>query len=341
MNIPFVQERKERWSRLDDLLRKAGKTKLNTFTKKELLEFCTLYQQAASDLALAKTQKLPEDLVYFLNDLVSRAYHLIYRTEKTTLHQLKQLFSVEYPELIRKNWKVLLFSILLLGFGWVLGFFGYLTGPEVVAGFLPKDFTDHFIKGYQNNTWFNEPLNARPFVSSWIMFNNIRVAIGAFAGGMLLGTLTFYMLVFNGFILGAISAGFWNKGYFLSFWAMILPHGVIELTAICLAAAAGFLLAQTIFFPGIYSRSDALKIHGISAIKLMFATILLFIVAGLIEGFLSTISTKIIPESYRLIFAGFTAAFLLWYFLRKPVGKAGERVFCEFTQNRPVSFKNK
>jgi uncharacterized membrane protein SpoIIM required for sporulation len=318
MNIPFIQERKERWTRLDELLKKAGKTKLTTFSKTELLEFCTLYQQTASDLALAKTQKLPDDLVYFLNDLVSRAYHLIYRTEKTTLHQLKQLFVIEYPELIRKNWKVLLFSILLLSFGWALGFFGYLTGPKVVSGFLPKDFTDHFIKSYQNNTWFNEPLKARPFVSSWIMVNNIRVAIGAFAGGMLLGTLTLYMLVFNGFILGAISAGFWNKGYFLSFWAMILPHGVIELTAICLAATAGFLLARTIFFPGEYSRSDALKIHGVSAMKLMFATILLFVVAAIIEGFLSTISTKTIPESYRLIFAGLTAIVLLGYFLRKP-----------------------
>ena len=240
MNIPFVRNRQERWNRLEILLKKAGKTKLTSFTKGELLEFCALYRQTATDLALAKTEKLPGELVYFLNDLVARAYHHIYRTEKTTFHQLKILFVTEYPALIRKNWPVIAFSILLLAFGWSLGFFGFLTGPKVVSGFLPEDFTSHFVKSYKNNTWFNEPLKTRPFLSSWIMINNIKVALGAFAGGMLLGTFTLYLLLFNGFIIGVLSATFWKKGYFLSFWAMILPHGVIELTAICLACRRRF-----------------------------------------------------------------------------------------------------
>jgi uncharacterized membrane protein SpoIIM required for sporulation len=270
-----------------------------------------------SDLSLAKTQSLPDDLIYFLNDLVGRAYHQIYRTEKTTWRQLQNLFTVEFPELFRQNWRVIVFAFILLFFGWSLGFFGYLAGPKVVTGLLPSNFKpERFIKGYETDTWFNESLIQRPVLSSMIMINNIKVAVGAFAGGMVLGTLTVYLIVFNGIILGVLAAAFYNRGYLLSFWAMILPHGVIELTAIGLSAAAGFLLAKAIFFPKELSRSDALKIQGPRAMKLMFATLLLFVIAALIEGFLSTISAKIIAEHYRLGFAALTGVLLFWYFRR-------------------------
>lgn len=322
MIIPFIQTRQARWNRLEALLAKAAKVKLKNLSKDELLELGVLYQQVVSDLAVAKTQNLPDDLVYFLNDLVSRAYHQIYRNQKTTLSQIKYLFGTEFPELFRQNWRVIIFTFILLILGWSVGFIGYLIGPEAITAILPGNLKpDVYVKGYETHKWFNESLKDRPFVSSFIMVNNIRVAIGAFAGGMLLGTLTLYMILFNGILLGVLSAAFYNKGYFLSFWAMILPHGVIELTAIGLAAAAGFLQARAIFFPKELSRIDALKIQGPKAMKLMFATLLLFVIAALIEGFLSTISTKVIAEHYRLAFAAFTGVVLYGYFLwrKKPV----------------------
>jgi len=330
MLIPFIQTRQPRWNRLDQLLAKAAKVKLKNLAKDELLELGVLYQQVVSDLSIAKTQSLPDELLFFLNDLVSRTYHQIYRNQKTTWNQLKNLFVNEFPELFRQNWRVISFTFGLLLLGWALGFCGYLAGPKVMNSFLAGNLRpEQFVKGYETHQWFNESLSNRPFVSSWIMVNNIRVAIGAFAGGMLLGTLTIYLILFNGLILGVLSAAFSNKGYFLSFWAMVLPHGIIELTAISLAAAAGFLLARAIFFPKELSRTDALKIQGPPAMKLLFATLLLFVIAALIEGFLSTISTKIIAEPYRLGFAAFTGFWLFWYFLKKkrsrPVAGSGRQ----------------
>jgi uncharacterized membrane protein SpoIIM required for sporulation len=319
MAILFIQTRQKRWTRLQQLLIRAEGTRLTSFTKEDLIEFSVLYRQTATDLALAKTQDLPDELISFLNDLTARSYHYIYRTEKTTLHQLGDFVRHEFPALFRQNFTVILFAFALLAIGWIAGFCGYLTGPELVTRLLPKDFTTKIISGYEQKTWFNEPLVARPYISSFIMYNNIMVAIQAFSGGMLLGTLTCWAILFNGFILGVLAAIFLKHGHLLSFWAMILPHGVIELTAIGLTAAAGLLLTRAILFPGEYSRSDALKISGIQAIKLLAGTICMLVVAGLIEGYLSTTSTNIIPESGRLLFAAATAILLFFYFKPRPL----------------------
>jgi uncharacterized membrane protein SpoIIM required for sporulation len=315
MAIPFVQTRQKRWARLQQLLKQAEGMKLTSFTKAELVELSVLYRQAATDLALAKTQGLPDDIIGFLNDITTRSYHYIYQTEKTTLRQLADFFIYEFPSLFRQNWPIIVFSFSILCIGWLGGFGGYLIGPDFVKKLLPDELTYNIFKGYQHKTWFNEHLVSRPYISSFIMYNNINVAIKAFGGGMLLGTLTCWAILSNGFILGVLAAIFFQHGKLLSFWAMILPHGVIELTAIGLSAAAGLLLTRAILFPGDLSRSDALKISGIKAVKLLAGTIGMLVVAGLIEGFFSTISTNIIPEFGRLIFAAITV-FLLWLYLK-------------------------
>lgn len=314
MTLPFVQSRQPRWIRLEQLLQKAEKNSLRHFTKENLMELSVLYRQAATDLALAKAQELPPDLIAFLNDLVSRTYHYIYRTEKTSWKELIDLITTDFPALVRQNWQVILVSFALLFLGWAIGFFGYLVGPGIMTQFLPRELTRNVFHGYQQKTWFNDPLVARPYISLYILQNNIRVAFQSFAGGMLLGTLTCFALLYNGLILGVLGAVFMQKGYFLSFWAMILPHGVIELTAIMLAAAAGFALTRVILFPGEYSRSDAFRIYGARAGKLLVGTTFMLVVAAFIEGFFSTTSRDVIPEGVRLAVAALTIILLMWYF---------------------------
>jgi uncharacterized membrane protein SpoIIM required for sporulation len=313
MNLPFVKQRQQRWTRLNQLIEKSVRRRLASFTKQELLEYNMLYRQAATDLALAKTLQLPDDLVQFLNDLVGRAYHQLYRMETSKLSQIGKLFGTEFPCLIRQNRLMILFSLGLLSLGWLCGFWGYLVGPQVTAALVPDGFVKDLLRQFAQNTWFNDPAVARPYLSARIMYNNIQVALMAFAGGMLLGTYTLYILIFNGYLLGVLAAAFLRSHHFLSFWAMILPHGVIELTAIAMAAAAGLLLAKTILFPGEYRREDALKLQGAVAVKLALGTVILLIIAGLIEGFFSTIDVKVIPEWGRLLFAAFTVIFLGWY----------------------------
>src|SRR5258708_39983976 len=54
----------------------------------------------------------------------------------------------------------------------------------------------------QHDTWTSIPMNERPYASTFIMSNNIRMAILAFGGGIALGLFSVYLLIFNGLVIG-------------------------------------------------------------------------------------------------------------------------------------------
>jgi hypothetical protein len=126
-------------------------------------------------------------------------------------------------------------------------------------------------------------------MSTLIILNNIQVCAYAFGGGILLGVGTLYILLTNGLILGVIGAIFISKGpdFSLYFFSGVLPHGVLELPAICIAGGAGLLLGKAILVPGGLRRIDALKKNGMDAAGLLMGVAIILLVAGLIEGFIT------------------------------------------------------
>ena len=154
-------------------------------------------------------------------------------------------------------------------------------------------------EGHKN--WM--PEEERPMMSSFIMTNNIKVAMIAFATGIAAGLGTFAILFENGLMLGTIAAGIRAKGphVALGFWAFVAPHGIIELTAIIISGGAGFMLAWALLCPGEYTRGAALKLAGREALKLLLGVAAMLVVAGLIEGFFSPSMT---PEPIKLAVAG-------------------------------------
>jgi uncharacterized membrane protein SpoIIM required for sporulation len=87
-------------------------------------------------------------------------------------------------------------------------------------------------------------------VAVLIIANNIYVAMRAFAFGALLGLPCLYLLIYNGRMLGTLEGLVYNHGYFRDFNALILTHGVLELTAICISGGSGLLLAKAIIALG-------------------------------------------------------------------------------------------
>ena len=130
-------------------------------------------------------------------------------------------------------------------------------------------------------------------MSAAIMTNNIQVAILAFAGGVTFGLLTVYLLIYNGIIIGALAALFWQHGKAYEFWAYIVPHGMIELTAIFIAGGAGLLMGYKLFVPGHFSRGYQLKQQAKRSVQLFLGTIPLFVIAGIIEGFITPASISL------------------------------------------------
>jgi uncharacterized membrane protein SpoIIM required for sporulation len=87
------------------------------------------------------------------------------------------------------------------------------------------------------------------------------------------------------------------------FWSGILPHGVLEIPAICIAGAAGFLFAKGILIPGKLTRGDSLRAASKNAVKLLGGVFFLLLIAGLIEGFITPMDTRYFPEIAKIIFA--------------------------------------
>ncbi|XPM58840.2 MAG: stage II sporulation protein M [Leptolyngbya sp. IPPAS B-1204] len=144
------------------------------------------------------------------------------------------------------------------------------------------------------------------------MINNIRVSFVAVAGGITAGLLTTYVVLINGVLLGTIGALVGQHNLAFPFWAFVFPHGSLELPAIFLAVAAGFLIARAILFPGQYRRVDALKLYGQQAAQLVFGIVPLLVIAGAIEGFFSP--SPLVPDLIKYLVGIGLLVGLIYYF---------------------------
>jgi uncharacterized membrane protein SpoIIM required for sporulation len=133
--------------------------------------------------------------------------------------------------------------------------------------------------------------------ASEVTTNNIQVGFLSFAGGIAGCLFTAYILVSNGANLGWAGGLFAAAGQQPKFWGLILPHGLLELTAVFIAGAAGLRLGWTLIDPGDRTRGQALVDEGRRAVVLVVGLIGVFAVAGVIEGF---VTGSRLPTSVRV-----------------------------------------
>jgi uncharacterized membrane protein SpoIIM required for sporulation len=118
------------------------------------------------------------------------------------------------------------------------------------------------------------------------------------------------LLAYNGLSLGATSGHFGNRGLLGYLWSFVIGHGVLELFAIWVAGAAGFLLGRALIAPGDLTRGEALVLTGRLAMRMIGAVVVLLVIAGTIEGF---ISASTVPLPIRLGVSGASLLFLVAY----------------------------
>src|SRR5579872_6795664 len=88
-------------------------------------------------------------------------------------------------------------------------------------------------------------------------------------------------------MLGTLSGLVWNGGYFVGLYSLIMTHGVLELSAICIATAGGFRIGWAVIAPGRLARYDAIRLASGDAFGLLGGSILMLVVAGIIEAFIT------------------------------------------------------
>jgi len=313
----FVTSRRPRWNRLEALVQALERGKSKTLDSSDLLALGRLYREATADLArlqaFTEGQSHPDELEVYLNQLVARAHGQIYRSPSPGWTPLAVFLRSAFPETFRRTapWTLAAVGLFLLGFTY--GLAATLADSVFPSLIIPHRLIEKVEAG---EVWFDSILAISPLASSAIMTNNISVTFLAFALGMTFGLGTVYLLVFNGLLVGTLAGLCHRHGLDVPFWAFVLPHGVIELTAIFVAGGAGLLLASSLVAPGDLSRKDALVQRGRQAVRMILGCVPLLMVAGIVEGFLSPAR---IPAILKFALAGVLLALLLVYLLSPTV----------------------
>ena len=184
------------------------------------------------------------------------------------------------------------------------------TYPQLVSLIASPRMIDGVEHGH---LWTYQILSIAPpaMLSARIVENNVMVVLAAFCFGILFGLGAFYIVAFNGLNIGGLLAFTHQHGLGLQLLKFTLAHGFVELSVICLAAAAGTALGESVIRPRCATRAESLRRRAAELAPLLLACALLLLGSGLIEGFISPHPAITIPERLA-IGLGYWTLMLLW-----------------------------
>jgi uncharacterized membrane protein SpoIIM required for sporulation/uncharacterized RDD family membrane protein YckC len=306
-----------RWSAFAARLAEAQRRGLKGLGEAGVRDFVREYRDVAADLARLSTaaRGRAADELFYLNRLVAGAHNLLYRRREIPLRDAARYLFRDVPRETRRSARPIALAAVLLFLPAAIAGTGVYRTPETARALLPPAMLDRAEDGVarakSGEGYIPDPQIFRPVMASAIVTNNVQVTFAAFALGLTAGLGTAWLLVANGISVGAVTGLYASKGIAPLLFAFVAPHGVLELTAICIAGGAGFLLAAALLVPGARTRREALVENGARAIRLIAGSSLLLVVAGTLEGFVSPIEWW--PLAVKLAVSGVTVVLLVEY----------------------------
>jgi uncharacterized membrane protein SpoIIM required for sporulation len=279
----FIEARRPVWLHLEEAC-KDGRKGLTKLTGSEIQQLITAYLLTSADLSEAQTRYRDRDLVAYLSALLATASSALYSSKPRTVRGLVRVFGARYRQAVYDTRPFILIAAATLILATVATYFWVVSSPAAQSGILPPQ-----ARAAIRQAGGRDPdlLGQGPVLSGLIFFNNARVALLSFALGITFGAGTLLVVASNGFLIGALGGGYAALGRSGSFWALIVPHGVLELTAVCIAAGAGLRIGWAIIEPADRLRSRALAEESAEAVIAVIGAIPAFLVAALIEGFVT------------------------------------------------------
>jgi uncharacterized membrane protein SpoIIM required for sporulation len=301
----FLHRNGGSWSRLEELTRAAGHG-ARRLSPEELDELIRLYQRVSGHLSYASTNFSDPGLSVRLSRLVSEAGAVVYGTRPRTLRAFTAFFTETLPAALwHVRWFLLASAALTLVPALTFGIW-LANSPKAVdasapaavrQAYIDHDFTDYY--------------KSQPSVqfATEVYTNNVQVSFEAFAGGVLL-LPSAALLAYNGANIGVAGGLFAAAGQSTKFWGSVIPHGLMEITSVIIAGAAGLSLGWALVDPGDRRRRDALADAGRRSIVLILGTVITLAIAGTIEGF---VTGSALPTAVRVaIGVSVEVAFLVY-----------------------------
>jgi uncharacterized membrane protein SpoIIM required for sporulation len=279
----FLATNQASWDRLATLVGRASR-QVRRLSADELEEMVSLYEHTATQLSYARTTYRDPALTANLSSLVARAGAVVYGSRPRTLRALGQFFAVTFPAAVWYSRRfVAVSAALLLVPAFAVGLW-VASSPRAVEATGPKAVREAYVN--QDFEQYYRSAPASQFASQ-VFTNNVQVSIYAFAAGIAFCLPTAFILIYNGAGVGVAGGLFASVGQQAKFWGLILPHGLLELTAVIIAGGAGLRLGWTLIDPGDRTRRDALADEGRRSLAIVAGLVVVFLAAGTIEGFVT------------------------------------------------------
>jgi uncharacterized membrane protein SpoIIM required for sporulation len=312
----FIAHNQPAWQRLEQLTSKAMGRRIRRLEAAEVDELVGLYQRVSGHLAHARTAYREPGLLARLTSLVANANAAIYGRRASAGAAFARFFGASFPAAVWTCRRAILASAACL-FVPAIAVGAWLASsdraldvaiPETTQeALLASEFEDYYSSGPAGS------------FAGRVTVNNIQVSIVAFAlGGLVVPGV--YILASNGVNVGMAGGLFVAEGQGGQFFGLILPHGLLELTAVVIAGGAGLRMGWALLAPGDRTRAAALAEEGRRSVALVLGTVLAFVVAGLLEGF---VTPAPVPTAVRVgVGVAVELLFLTWVLGRGRIAAA-------------------
>ncbi|MBV2356146.1 stage II sporulation protein M [Streptomyces sp. J2-1] len=277
----FVAAHRAEWDRLDTLV--SRRRRLNGTEADELV---TLYQRTATHLSLIQSSAPDPQLTGRLSQLVARARSSVTGTRRTSWRDAARFLGAGFPAAVyrSRHWWVptaLVSTALAALIGWWIA-----VHPEVRATIAAPDQLRQLTRpGGEYETYYSSHPAASFAAQVWT--NNAQAAALCLVLGVFLGLPVLWILFQNVLNLAVGIGLMTSAGRLDTFLGLILPHGLLELTAVFIAAGTGLRLGWTLIDPGPRTRRTAMAEEGRAAVGMAIGLALVLFVSGAIEGFVT------------------------------------------------------
>ncbi|WP_422350705.1 stage II sporulation protein M [Flagellimonas sp.] len=305
----FVKQNKDKWIAFENVLNNQDR-----LTPDKLSD---LYIEITDHLSYAKTFYPKSNTELYLNALASQAHQKIYKTKRESKNRIVGFWKTEFPSMFYQHHRELLISFLVFAFFSFVGAFSSANEGDFVRSILGDGYVNMTLENIEKG----DPMAVYKEQGEFNMFlgitiNNIKVAVYAFALGILLGIGTLIIMLQNGIMLGSFQYFFYEKGLLWESVRTIWIHGTIEISVIIIAGCAGLVMGNGMLFPGTYTRMESFKRGVKNGLKIMISTVPFFILAGFLEGYV-TRHTEM-PDWLAILIIASSLFLIVFYYIIYP-----------------------
>ena len=283
----LIAAREPDWQALETLLGTYSNP-FRTKSPEDVAQLTSLYRVVSSDLALAESHHLPMNTVEYLNNLVGRAHHCLYRKRKLYWSDFARVTLFDTPRWIIADPSFWV-ALALFWVPYLVCQFVCKTHPEIASQIVGEETLD-YIRSMYVDFYDVEPID-RLWTVGRYLFHNGSIGFKCFCLSVLGLIPGLFILVHNAVILGTIfgymQSAAVDAGITANFIEFTTAHGPFELTAIVLTAAAGMRIGFSVIMTRGYSRLDAIRRAAIQAFPTVMTAFVLFFLAAGIEALIS------------------------------------------------------